>query len=104
MATPDPVDPATLEIKTRSIEQTLHPLVKQAQTGPSSGPPEEDEVFIKLGDTVPIVITGIPKRPKMAKNLIPKVNTSWFKSGPVPEDLLGPNGKSNADPLGPTWR
>ncbi|KAM0737529.1 hypothetical protein ACS0PU_000622 [Formica fusca] len=29
MATPDPVDPATLEIKTRSIEQTLLPLVKQ---------------------------------------------------------------------------
>ncbi|XP_033204366.1 alpha-catenin related isoform X3 [Bombus vancouverensis nearcticus] len=32
MATPDPVDPATLEIKTRSIEQTLHPLVKQIST------------------------------------------------------------------------
>nr|XP_034180818.1 alpha-catulin isoform X1 [Osmia lignaria]XP_034180819.1 alpha-catulin isoform X1 [Osmia lignaria] len=32
MATPDPVDPATLEIKTRSIEQTLLPLVKQIST------------------------------------------------------------------------
>jgi hypothetical protein len=32
MATPDPVDPATLEIKTRSIEQTLLPLVKQVST------------------------------------------------------------------------
>ncbi|KAL2728188.1 alpha-catulin isoform X4 [Vespula maculifrons] len=32
MATPDPVDPATLEIKTRSIEQTLLPLVKQVRT------------------------------------------------------------------------
>ncbi|CAL7948667.1 unnamed protein product [Xylocopa violacea] len=32
MATPDPVDPATLEIKTRSIEQTLHPLIKQIST------------------------------------------------------------------------
>ncbi|KAF7400455.1 hypothetical protein HZH66_005639 [Vespula vulgaris] len=32
MATPDPVDPATLEIKTRSIEQTLLPLVKQAHS------------------------------------------------------------------------
>lgn len=31
MATPDPVDPATLEIKTRSIEQTLLPLVKQVR-------------------------------------------------------------------------
>ncbi|XP_015117018.1 alpha-catulin isoform X1 [Diachasma alloeum] len=32
METPDPVDPATLEIKTRSIEQTLLPLVKQIST------------------------------------------------------------------------
>ncbi|KAL0100742.1 hypothetical protein PUN28_019252 [Cardiocondyla obscurior] len=32
MATPDPVDPVTLEIKTRSIEQTLLPLVKQIST------------------------------------------------------------------------
>ncbi|XP_076293574.1 alpha-catenin related isoform X2 [Lasioglossum baleicum] len=32
MATPEPVDPTTLEIKTRSIEQTLLPLVKQIST------------------------------------------------------------------------
>lgn len=31
MATPDPVDPSTLEIKIRSIEQTLLPLVKQVR-------------------------------------------------------------------------
>ncbi|XP_066580983.1 alpha-catulin isoform X2 [Prorops nasuta] len=37
MATPDPVDPATLEIKTRSIEQTLLPLVKQISTLVSHG-------------------------------------------------------------------
>ncbi|OAD56678.1 Dynein beta chain, ciliary [Eufriesea mexicana] len=33
-----------------------------AQTQPSSGPPATGEVFVNLGDTVPIVITGIPKR------------------------------------------
>ncbi|KZC05580.1 PREDICTED: alpha-catulin [Dufourea novaeangliae] len=32
MATPEPLDPSTLEIKTRSIEQTLLPLVKQIST------------------------------------------------------------------------
>lgn len=31
MATPEPVDPTTLEIKTRSIEQTLLPLVRQVR-------------------------------------------------------------------------
>ncbi|OAD62930.1 Putative glycerol kinase 5 [Eufriesea mexicana] len=40
----------------------LYKLTVQAQTRPSNEPPAAGEVFIKLGDTVIIVIAGIPER------------------------------------------